>query len=126
MPTIALPEILKPEVKSKPVATAPVEAAVDRTAGGANDRRMVRRRGNQAQGQALEVLGHSIEYLDSRFFTKDQVEARNDREAVQILMRMSRAVFEECAEVISMKRRLKRLGWKLLKCATGYDRRKPL
>jgi hypothetical protein len=128
MPTVAWPEILSPEVKSKPSAAAPMactEPAVDRTAGGLNDRRVVRRRGTQSQGQALELLGHSIEYLvDSRFFTKDRQEAKNDSEAVQILMRMSRAVFEECAEVISLERRLKRFGWKLLKGVTGYDRRK--
>ncbi len=98
--------------------------AVVRTPGGVNDRRVVRRRGTQEQGRALELLGHSIEYLvDSRLFTADETEARNDREAVQLLMRMSRGVFAECAEVISMERRMKRGFWKMLKRVSGHDRR---
>ena len=86
---------------------------------------MIRRRGSREQGRALEFLGHSVEYLvDSRLVTKDEVVARNDREAVQILMRASREVFAECPEVISVGRRLKRTYWCVVKNLFGYDRRK--
>ena len=95
-----------------------------RNTGADNDRRMVRRRGNMVQGKALEMLGHSVEYLvDSRLFAKDEAEAQNDREAVQILMRCSRAVFAECPEVISVKRRLVRWYWRTIRSSIGYDRR---
>ena len=66
------------------------------------------RRGTAEQGRALEVLGHAIEYLvDSRLFVLDQAAVRSDDEAVQIMMRMSRAVFAECPEVVSLRRRLR-------------------
>ena len=65
------------------------------------------RRGTLEQGRALEALGHAIEYLvDSRLFLLDGGTLRSDDEAVQIMMRLSRAVFAECPEVISLRRRL--------------------
>ena len=68
----------------------------------------VLRRGNASQGRALEMLGHSVEYLvDSRLFALSDDAAQSDGEAVQILMRLSRAVFAECPEVISLRRRLR-------------------
>ncbi len=72
---------------------------------------VVRRRGNPQQGHALEALGHAIEYLtDTRMFSiGDTAErARSESEAVQILMRASRAVFEECAEVVPLRARIAR------------------
>lgn len=67
----------------------------------------VRRRASRSQGQALETLGHAVEYLvDSRLFTMDQSAAASDAAAAQLLMRASRAVFAECPEVISIQRRL--------------------
>ena len=69
--------------------------------------RMVRRRGNLEQGRALEMLGHAVEYLaDSQLFLTDEAGVRHSREAVQILMRCSLAVFLECPEVIPVSRRL--------------------
>ncbi len=69
--------------------------------------RVVRRKGNLVQGQALETLGHAIEYLiDSRMFLMDQAAAEANREAVAMLMRLSRAVFLECAEVVPLRRRV--------------------
>ena len=69
---------------------------------------MIRRRASLAQGRALEKLGHAVEYLvDSRMFHPGAVNQRDEQEAVQILMRASRAVFAECAEVISMKQRVR-------------------
>lgn len=69
----------------------------------------VRRRGSVDQGRALESLGHAVEYLvDSRLFQTGDVNQRSEQEAVQILMRMSRAVFAECPEVISIQTRLRR------------------
>lgn len=60
---------------------------------------------------ALEKLGHAIEYLvDSRLAMvhdlPDDLTARADTEATQILMRLSRTVFAECAEIVSLRRRL--------------------
>ena len=65
------------------------------------------RRGTAEQGRALEALGHAVEYLvDSRLFLLDQAAVRSDDEAVQIMMRLSRAVFAECPEVVSLRRKL--------------------
>ena len=69
--------------------------------------RPVRRRGTAAQGQALEVLGHAVEYLiDSRMWGFGSGDPSDDREATQILMRKSREVFAECQEVRSLRERL--------------------
>ncbi len=60
------------------------------------------------QGRALEMLGHAVEYLvDSRMFG-DEAGFRSEGEAVQILMRMSRAVFAECPEVVPLRERVAR------------------
>jgi hypothetical protein len=68
----------------------------------------VRRRASVQQGRALEILGHSVEYLvDSRMFMIDQPSTRADAEAVQILMRLSREVFSDCTEVAPPARRLR-------------------
>lgn len=60
---------------------------------------------------ALEKLGHAIEYLlDSRLVMihdfHNEPTARADTEATRILMRLSRAVFAECAEIVPLRRRL--------------------
>ena len=69
----------------------------------------IRRRGSLEQGRALETLGHAVEYLvDSRMFQVEDSSQRDHQEAVQILMRMSRAVFAECPEVVSLRRRFRR------------------
>jgi hypothetical protein len=66
----------------------------------------VRRRGSEAQGRALETLGHAIEYLiDSQLWRGRDYDPKADQEAIQILMRLSREVFGECPEVISVRRR---------------------
>ena len=71
--------------------------------------RTVRRRGNLEQGRALEALGHAVEYLaDSQMFMTEQEGVRPNQEAMQILMRCSRAVFLECPEVVPTRRRLAR------------------
>lgn len=73
--------------------------------------RVVRRRGSLQQGQALETLGHAVEYLvDSRMFLVElgAGDQKQDQEAVQILMRLSRAVFQECPEIVPIRRRMSR------------------
>lgn len=66
----------------------------------------VRRRGSIAQGQALETLGHAVEYLvDSALFLRETSDSRAHQDAVQILMRASRNVFAECPEVLSLRSR---------------------
>jgi hypothetical protein len=70
-----------------------------------------RRRGSFAQGRALETLAHAIEYLsDSRMFDEgESVPAgRAETEAIRIMTRASRAVFEECPETIPLHRRVGR------------------
>lgn len=77
----------------------------------------VRRRGNREQGRALEAIGHSIEYLvDSRMFLTRCPPRAAEAEAIQILMRASRAVFAECEVVVPMRGRIRhwveeRLSW---------------
>lgn len=74
----------------------------------------VRRRGSQEQGRALESLGHAVEYLvDSGLFLRDERNQRDEHEAIQILMRLSRAVFAECPEVVPLRRRLEAWGERL-------------
>ena len=70
---------------------------------------LLRLRIHRAHDEALEALGHAVEYLvDSRLFDCGDHNYQNEQEAVQILMRMSRAVFAECPEVVSLKRRVGR------------------
>lgn len=77
----------------------------------------VRRRANPQQGRALETVGHGIEYLvDSRLFLTSGLDDRAEQEAIQIMMRASRAVFADCAEIVPLRRQLgqwfeKRLPW---------------
>jgi hypothetical protein len=69
----------------------------------ARPERRVRRRGDMHQGRALETLGHAVEYLmDSRLFLVERATPKAEQDALQILMRMSRAVFLECPEVVSV------------------------
>jgi len=99
--------------------TAPFpDAAAMRRTGVFDDaeatKRIVRRRPTQVQGQALEKLGHAIEYLmDSRMVLVDEPATRADTEALEILMRLSRGVFSECAEIVPLRRRLK--AWMMAK-----------
>jgi hypothetical protein len=55
------------------------------------------------QGQALETIGHAIEYVyDSRVYRNSGQLSESEMEAVQILMRLSREVFQDCKEVSSV------------------------
>lgn len=70
-------------------------------------RKIVRRRADRLQGKSLEKLGHAVEYLmDSRQFQLDPATAKAERDALQILMRSSRAVFAECAEIVPVWERI--------------------
>ena len=74
----------------------------------------VRRRANPTQGRALENLGHAVEYLmDSALFNPSPTDDRNQA-ALQLLMRASRAVFEDCAPVLPLRHRLGRWRDRLL------------
>lgn len=51
-------------------------------------------------GDSLRMLGHAAEYLvDSRMFSPEIPETMGDREAVHILMRVRREVFDEYAVI---------------------------
>ena len=70
--------------------------------------RIVRRRPTQQQGRALETLGHAIEYLvDSRMFLVEEPRTPAEAEAVQLLSRSSREIFQSCAEIVSVSQRLR-------------------
>jgi hypothetical protein len=70
--------------------------------------RVVLRRPTHAQGRALEILGHAIEYLvDSRLYSASPASSRNEAGAAQLLMRLSRAVFADCPERVPLHRRLR-------------------
>jgi len=65
-----------------------------------SDSKVIRRRPTMNQGQALEMIGHAIEYVyDSRVYRNAGQLCDSDMEAVQILMRLSREVFQECKEI---------------------------
>ncbi len=68
----------------------------------------IRRRGSSEQGRALETLGHAVEYLvDSRMRFNDPQAAPGERDAIELLMRLNRAVFSECPEVVPVSRRVR-------------------
>jgi hypothetical protein len=70
--------------------------------------RIVRRRPTPQQGKALEILGHAIEYLMDSYVLTYAADANNgDHEAAQILMGLSRMVFEECAEIVPLWQRVR-------------------
>ena len=75
----------------------------------------IRRRGTLEQGRALETLGHAVEYLvDSGMFHQATTDSKANEAAVQILMRLSRAVFLECPEVLPVRRRVGLWGQRLV------------
>jgi hypothetical protein len=60
------------------------------------------------QGQALERIGHAIEYLvDSRLHMIHEPVNRGDEDAVRLLSQLSREIFQGCEEVISLRQRVK-------------------
>ena len=86
-------------------------------------RSFVRRRGSLAQGRALETIGHAVEYLmDSAIFLPGRSEVESNQAAIQILMRLSRAVFEECPEVLPVRARLRRWSQRVIARALGQHR----
>jgi len=62
----------------------------------------IHRRTASHHGDALRTLGHAAEYLvSSRAFSIERPETMADREAAQILVGLSRQVFEEYARINS-------------------------
>jgi hypothetical protein len=71
-------------------------------------RELIRRRATEQQGRALERLGHAIDYMvDSQLYLNPDATPKDEAEAIQILMRLNREVFAECAEVVSLRQGLK-------------------
>jgi hypothetical protein len=88
----------------------PIAAPLPETYSGTARRSILRRQPNECQGRALEKLGHAVEYLvDSRMALIDEPATKADTEALDILMRLSRCVFFECAEIVPVGRRL--MAW---------------
>jgi hypothetical protein len=73
----------------------------------ANQGRARRRRISPQAGRALEILGHSIEYLTDEFVhAGGSLTAHNAQlEAVQLLMAVNRQVYFACPEVPSLSER---------------------
>ena len=69
---------------------------------------IVRRRPTREQGQALEILGHALEYLvDSRMYLSKERKTKADGDAIHLLSSCSREVFATCAEVVPFRQRVK-------------------
>ena len=69
---------------------------------------IVRRRPTREQGQALEILGHALEYLvDSRMCLSKERKTKADGDAIHLLSSCSREVFATCAEVVPFRQRVK-------------------
>ena len=64
-------------------------------------------------GRALEILGHSIEYLTDEFVHRGGSFTAHDEqlEAVQLLMALNRQVYYECPEVRTLGERWGRCRW---------------
>lgn len=70
---------------------------------------IVRHRTTRMQGQALEILGHAIEYLvDSRLVQFEQESTRADGDAVRLLIGASREVFAESPTYVPLGDRIRR------------------
>jgi hypothetical protein len=73
-----------------------------------------RRKIDRRSGQALEILGHAIEYLTDDFVYEGASQGiLNSRlEAVQLLMALNRQVYNECPEAPRWSERIHALfGW---------------
>jgi hypothetical protein len=66
-----------------------------------------RRRISPRAGQALEILGHAIEYLTDEFAHSGETfsSGNSQLEAVQMLMARNRQVYFECPEIPSLGER---------------------
>ncbi|MBS1822236.1 MAG: hypothetical protein JST61_09715 [Acidobacteria bacterium] len=58
----------------------------------------IHRRSRSHHGATLRTLGHAAEYLAARSFTGN-VHSASDREAIHVLMRLSRDVFDDYARL---------------------------
>lgn len=67
-----------------------------------------RRRISPQAGHALEILGHTIEYLTDEFVHEGGSFNSNNAQlqAVQLLMAVNRQIYLECPEVPSLRQRL--------------------
>lgn len=76
-----------------------------------------RRRIGASAGRALEILGHSIEYLIDESARDGSLAAHGgNTEAIQLLMRLNREIYFACPEIPSFGERLAKrlqslLGW---------------
>jgi|ERR1700722_19481723 hypothetical protein len=85
------------------------DAASQYSAAGDAPELPVRRRANVDQARAIEKLGHSVDHLIySRIFLTDAAAVKADADAVHLLMKLRRSVFEECERVVSENRQVKR------------------
>ena len=68
----------------------------------------VRRRANAGQARTIELLGNAVDHLSyGHLFLNDKAAERADTEAIHILMRLKRSVFEECERVTPANRPLR-------------------
>jgi hypothetical protein len=103
---------------SLPISMNPFQLGEQQTE---RKRAPIRRRTSPKQGHALEILGHAIEYLvDSRLFEKWETPA--DAAAVHLLMERSRAVFNDCAEIVPWHQRVQQALAKKLQTSITHGR----
>ena len=81
----------------------------------------ISRRPTRVQGQALEALGHAIEYLiDSQMRRLDSQDWIDDGDAIRLLSGLSRVVFNECSPSTSIFEELRAASQRLFQAA--FDR----
>lgn len=68
----------------------------------------VRRRPGRAQGRALEILAHALEYLVDNGFEDGSPAWSESQDAVRLIAEKSRAVFAECPEITTWSQRFTR------------------
>ena len=97
----------EPRCQNASMGIRPNEVADRGRSSRGESRSPIRRRPTREQGRSLELLGHAIEYLvDSDLNGLAAIPSTEVSQAAQVLMRLSRQVFAECSEVVSLRRKL--------------------
>ena len=79
-----------------------------RSIAAAPQNKVISRRPTRTQGQALEALGHAIEYLiDNQMRRLDDQDWVDEGDAIRLLSGLSRLVFGECAPCTSLQEELR-------------------
>jgi hypothetical protein len=97
-----VPSILPPATPSKMLGATVASLTLA-------PKQVQRRRLTATQGRALEILGHAIEYLvDSRLARADEFCSPAAQEAIQLLSRANREVYENAPTTVPESSRMMR------------------